>query len=98
MGGTQRVGFFLLVLFFAGSVVVMAAHELRTRSHRKGGGDSISARRLIQVLKGETVANKPEGYLEPELMPQRRPGSYLHEQDRKNLNSLLKQVVPSTNE
>jgi hypothetical protein len=98
MGGAQRVGFFLLVLFFAGSVVVMAAHELQARSRKKGGGDSAAARRLIQVLKGETVANKPEGYLEAELMPQRRPGSYLQEHDRKHLNSLLKQVVPSTNE
>jgi len=94
MDGTHRVGFFLLVLFFAGSVVIVAVHELRERSMMQGQGSPESARRLIKQLRGEVLVNRKDEYVESESLPQRKPGSYLHDKDREKLNSLLQQVVP----
>ena len=98
MEGTQKVGFLLLVLFFAGSVVLMAAHEIRTKTMKRGEGSTASARQLIKELRGESVVNKKQEYVDPSSLPQRRPGEYLQERDRQKLNSLLKQVLPATNE
>ena len=92
------MGFLLLVLFFAGSIVLMAAHEIRSKTMRRGDGSSTSARQLIRELRGEKVVNKKEEYVDPASLPQRRPGDYLQENDRQKLNSLLRQVLPATNE
>lgn len=98
MEGTRRFGFILLVVFFAGSVVLMAAHELRRKTMRQGDGDALSAQKLIKELRSEAVVNREDGYVDPEAMPLRRPGGYLHEKDRQKLNSLIQKVVPSTEE
>lgn len=95
MDGSKRVGFFLLVLFFAGSVVLIAARELRDHGIRQGSGNPSAARRLIQQLRGEYIANSNTEYAATELMPQRSRGGILQDKDRATLNSLLKQVAPA---
>jgi hypothetical protein len=95
MDGSKRVGFFLLVLFFAGSVVLMAARELRDQGMRRGAGNPAGARRLIQQLRGEYIANSNTEYAATESMPQRSRGGILQDKDRATLNSLLKQVAPA---
>ena len=95
MDGSKRVGFFLLVLFFAGSVVLMAARELRDHGIRQGAGNPAAARRLIQQLRGEYISNSNTEYAAADTMPQRSRGGILQDKDRATLNSLLKQVAPA---
>lgn len=99
MAGFQRVGFFLFVLFFAGSVVLIAANELRHQHLlQKGKGDPTSARQLIDALRGDVLSGSwrtDDASIEQEGMPQRRPGSILSEEDRKELNSILGSILPS---
>jgi len=98
MEGSKKLRFFLLISFFAGSVVFMAAHELRAKTMRHGSGNPEEAHRLIQKLRGEFVVNHEAGYINPSEIPHRRPGDYLQENDRKALNSLLHRMLPSSSE
>jgi len=94
MDGKQRIVFLFAVFFFAGSIVLIAAQELRNRTMRQGG--SGDAKKLILELRGDVLGRR--GGVEvvsPEAMPTRKPGSYLVENDRQTLNSLLKRVLPS---
>lgn len=93
----NRIGFFLFVLFFAGSVVLLAANELARFHGRVKSGASEGARKLIEALRGDTLQgmSKEETYLDPSVVPSRRKGQYLQGEDRKKLNSMLKKVLPS---
>lgn len=92
----HRIGFFLFILFFAGSVVLLAANELRHFHSRLNRGDTETAKRLIEALRGDTLQGmaKEETYLDPTVVPQRRKGQYLQTEDSKRLNSMLKKVLP----
>lgn len=98
MDGEKRFTFFLLVFFFAGSVVLIAAHELKNRSMKRREGTSAEARQLIHNLRGEASLISKEGYVDPGAYPTRRPGSYLQEHDKKKLNTLLQQLIPPADE
>ncbi len=98
MDGTKRVGFFFLVLFFAGSVVLMAARELRDKALARGEGTKASAQALIKRLRGEYIHNVPGAYAAPDRLPTRTKGGLLQDNDRQSLNSLVRQVVPAPEE
>ena len=98
MEGKQRFIFLATVFFFSGAVVLIAAHEMRERTMREGRGDTERARELIKELRGDILARKAKDspdVVAPDAVPTRRPGSYLPENDRKKLNDLLKNVLPS---
>ena len=94
MDGTNRFVFFLVVLFFAGSVVLMAAQELRDKGLRQGNRDPEAAKRLIQQLRGEYIINTEKDYAAPHALPQRSKGGILQDKDRATLNNFLRQVAP----
>lgn len=94
MEGTKRFGFFLLVLFFAGSIALIATHELRDRVMSQGEGSPELARKMIRELRGDVVKNKNGAVTSGDSSAGRRPGHYLHDNDRQKLNEFIKQVVP----
>jgi hypothetical protein len=95
MEGKQRIAFLFVVFFFSGSVVLLAAHELKVRTMQRSDGNRDDAKKLIRELRGDALSRGPGKVVNPEALPTRTAGSYLPENDKKKLNSLLKQVLPS---
>ena len=87
-----------MVLFFAGSVVVLAARELRSRHKDLKEYSQGDARHLIQALHGEILSGDKSMYVNPDAVPQRRTGQVLLPEDRKKLHQLLGSLVPSESE
>ncbi len=94
MEGKQRIAFLFVVFFFCGAIVLIAAHDLKNRAMR-GGGSREGAKKLIRELRGDHLSSTKDTVVNPEGVPTRTPGSYLPENDRKKLNSILKQVLPA---
>ena len=93
----RRMGFFLFVLVFAGSVVLMAAHDLRRRTVFKEKGNSTEANDLMNALSGNPLSKvgSPE-VIEAETIPQRAPGQYLVEKDKKTFRNAISGIMPQS--
>ena len=99
MTGFTGFKFFLFVLLFAGSIVLISAQQLRKLHIRNQGmGDPGAARSLIHSLRGEILSQSAKGKefsIAPEDLPARKSGEILQPDDRKELNSVLRGILPS---
>jgi hypothetical protein len=93
----NRLGFFLLVLFFCGSVVLIASHELQLQHRRLGKGDPEAARALIRALRSDVMneaAPGKGGFLGDHVLAARENGKVFQSQDRRKITSVLQSIVP----
>jgi hypothetical protein len=97
MSVATRFGLFLLITFFSGSIVVMAAKDLRNNLKPPTDGEIDRTKRLVQALRGDELFNVEAKYTEPHpnLQP-RKPGSYLPDYDMKKIKSFILGLVGGT--
>jgi hypothetical protein len=99
MSVATRLGLFLLVTFFSGSIVVMAATDLRNRLKPPTNDEVERAAKLVQALRGDELFRVEAKYDEqhPNLQP-RKPGRYLPEYDMKKIKSFLVGIIGGISE
>jgi hypothetical protein len=90
MSVTARFGLFLLITFFSGSIVVMAARDLRNNLKPPSEAEVEQAGKLVTALRGDALFEIEAKYHEnhPRLSP-RKIGSYLADYDVKKIKSFL---------
>jgi hypothetical protein len=89
----RRLGLFFFIVFFSGSVVIVAARNLR--DHLGGFSDEQKQRAsaLVEALRGDQLFKSEAKYHEGQKGPPRRTGSYLPEHDLKKLKRFLSNLV-----
>jgi hypothetical protein len=109
MVGVRKVAFHLLVLFFAGSVVAVAAYDMRSKLEQQGDAERAQVEQLIKQLKGDALTNKSDNegeseegqsstFLQPSVLPPRAPGRLLTERDRQIFRSVLRRFIAVSEE
>jgi hypothetical protein len=89
----RRLGLFLFIVFFSGSVVIVAARNLRDRlgSFSDQQKEQVSA--LVEALRGDQLFKAEAKYHQDHKGPPRRFGSYLPEHDLKKIKQFLSGLV-----
>ena len=94
----RRLGLFMFIVFFSGSVVIVAARNLRD----KLGGFSEQQKervvKLVEALRGDELFKAEAKYHEGQKGPPRRTGSYLPEHDLKKIKKFLSGLVSGEDE
>jgi hypothetical protein len=90
----HRLGFFLLVTFFSGSIVIIAAKDLRKNLQPPTELETERAAKLVQALRGDELFHVEAKYHEPHpnLEP-RKLGSFLRAYDLKKIKSFMMGLV-----
>ncbi len=99
----------MLILFFAGSVVTVAARDMRANLKAHGDEERARVQALIQQLKGDVLGNKADKeteseeektqkFLQPSVLPPRAPGRMLTERDRQVFRSILRKFIAVSEE
>ncbi len=99
----------MLILFFAGSVVTVAARDVRAKLKEHGEEDRVRVYALIKQLKGDVLTSKTDKeaesqedknqkFLQPSVMPARTPGRLLTERDRNFFRSILRKFIAVSEE
>ena len=94
----------MFILFFAGSVVTVAARDIRAKLQDQGDTERLQVQALIKQLQGDVLTTKvdKEGeseeekqrkFLQPSVMPTRAPGRILTERDHKIFRSILRKFI-----
>ena len=86
-----------LVFFFSGSIVLIAAHDLRHTKLFSRNSDGVSAKELIRALKGDPLNQNSDSMVEdPGSSPRRGSGEFLKKEDRKKINSFIRGILPKS--
>jgi hypothetical protein len=93
MSSTRGIGFFLLVLYFAGSVVVVAAHDIRAALPKQGDSKRAEVKALVRQLRGDPLVRKGQPFLHADEAPAREKGRSLTKHDRSFLKRLLRGFI-----
>lgn len=93
MEWTRGIGFFLLVLYFAGSVVVVAARDIRVRLEKQGTSKKTEVAALIEQLRGEPLQQKGAPFVHADSLPERNRGRLLTKHDRSFFRRILRVFV-----
>jgi hypothetical protein len=93
MEWTRGIGFFLLVLYFAGSVVVVAARDIRVKLEKQGTSKKTEVAALIQQLRGEPLQQKGAPFVHGESLPERNRGRILTKHDQSFFRRILRVFV-----
>jgi hypothetical protein len=85
-----RFGLFLLITFFSGSIVVIAAKDLRNNLKPPSESEVEQVGKLVNALRGDALFEIEAKYHEnhPRLSP-RKIGSYLADYDVKKIKSFV---------
>ncbi len=109
MAAMRKIALQMLILFFAGSVVVVAARDMRAKLEVQGDEERAQVQALIKQLKGDVLTSKSDTeaaseeekmqrFLQPSVMPTRTPGRVLTERDRKIFRSILRKFISVSEE
>ncbi len=109
MATMRKIALQMLILFFAGSVVTVAARDMRANLKVHGDEERSRVQALIQQLKGDVLGNKADKqaeseeektqkFLQPSVMPARAPGRILTERDRQVFRSILRKFIAVSEE
>jgi|GEM_PF-6330166 len=109
MSMMRKVGFQLIVLFFAGSVVTVAARDMRSKLRDQGEEGRVRVQALIKQLRADVLGSKPDTageseeekrqrFLQASAMPARTAGHFLTERDRKIFRSILRRFIAVSEE
>jgi hypothetical protein len=83
----------VMIVFFAGSVVSVAARDVRAGLEHQGPEKQVQVDSLIRQLHGEVLLKKGEAVVHPDVLPLRKPGRLLTERDRRACRAILKHFV-----
>ena len=89
----QRVSQFGFVVFFAGSMVIVGARNMRDRLGEATQKDKEQAERLIHALRGDELFRFEGKYSENNNHPNRQSGSYLPDHDRRKIKEFLRRLI-----
>jgi hypothetical protein len=93
MESFRKLAFTAMITFFAGSVVSVAARDMRAGLEQQGSDKQAEVRNLIDQLRGESLLKKGEAYVDDQVMPPRKPGALLTERDRGFFKTLLRRIL-----
>jgi hypothetical protein len=94
----RRLGLFFFIVFFSGSVVIVAARNLRDRLGGFSDEQKERVATLVEALRGDQLFKAEAKYHEGQKGPPRRIGSYLPEHDLKKLKQFLSSLVAGDDE
>ncbi|MFO0415970.1 MAG: hypothetical protein ACK5Y6_01660 [Pseudomonadota bacterium] len=89
----QKIGLFICVFFFSGSMVLMGARDMRDRLSPPQEPEVERAKKLIQALRGDELFKIEAKYDAEHEKPARKPGSYLPEYDLRKLKTFLGSLI-----
>jgi hypothetical protein len=89
----QRLALFSFIVFFSGSVVVVAARNLHSKLAPHTDKDKEQAQKLIEALRGDELFKAQAKYSEAHPAPARRNGSYLPDHDRRRIKNFLSSLI-----
>jgi hypothetical protein len=89
----QRLALFSFIVFFSGSVVVVAARNLHSKLAPHTDQDKEHAQKLIEALRGDALFKAQAKYSETHPAPSRSNGSYLPDHDRRRIKSFLSSLI-----
>jgi hypothetical protein len=109
MAAMRKIALLMLILFFAGSVVTVAAREMRANLKEQGDDERIRVQALIKQLKGDVLTSKADKeaeseeekrqrFLQPSVLPTRAPGRILTERDSMFFRSILRKFIAASEE
>ena len=88
-----------MITFFSGSIVVMAAKDLRKNLKPPTDVEVERAKKLVQALRGDELFIVEAKYHEPHPnLPPRKTGSFLPEYDTKKIKSFILGLVGGAGE
>ena len=91
----RNIGFFLMIVIFAVSTVVVAAKDIRTRLATPTDADRAALKEIIENLQGGKVIPAVKAAMVKESMPARSQGSPLVKGDIQRIKSFLLGLVQS---
>lgn len=89
----RELGLFLIIVFFSGSAVVVAARNLRDKLGSFSAQQQEQVVKLVEALRGDQLFKAEAKYHEGQKGPPRRIGSYLPEHDIKKLKQFLASLI-----
>ncbi len=89
----RRFGLFLFIVFFSGSVVIVAARNLRDKLTASSAQEQEQVVKLLEALRGDELFKTEAKYHEQKKGPPRRLGSYLPEHDLKKIKQFLASLI-----
>lgn len=90
----RRALTFMMIVGFAGAVVLVAARDMRRSLGKHSDEQKTHAQELLRTLRGDALLQKGEGrYLHPESLPQRTGGSVLPATDKQRMKGLLRKLI-----
>jgi hypothetical protein len=89
----QRLALFSMIVFFSGSVVVVAARNLHSKLGPVTEQGKEQAQKLVEALRGDELFRAQAKYSEAHPAPARRSGSYLPDYDRKRIKRFLAGLI-----
>lgn len=87
---------FMMIFLFAGSLVLVAANDIRKRLPPPSAAQEERMRNLITHLRHETILPPEKEFVEEARKPPRKPGSYLPDTDWARLKRAILSVVSSS--
>ena len=87
---------FIMIFFFAGSLVLVAANDIRKRLPAPTAAQEERMQHLITQLRHETILPPEKEFVEESRKPQRQPGSYLPEHDWARLKRTILGLMSSS--
>lgn len=91
----RNIGFFLMILIFAGSTVFVAASDIRARLAPPTDADRVALKELVENLQGEKVIPAVKAAMVKEAIPARSQGSPLVKNDIQRIKNFLLGLVQS---
>jgi hypothetical protein len=82
-----------MIVFFSGSVVVVAARNLHSKLGPVTDKDKEEAHKLVAAIRGDELFRVQGKYSEAHPAPVRRTGSYLPDYDRKRIKQFLASLI-----
>lgn len=85
---------FLMIVGFAGAVVMVAARDMRSALGKHSDEQTKQAQELVRTLRGDALLERGEQhYLNPRVLPQRAAGSVLPSSDKQRMKGFLQKLL-----
>jgi hypothetical protein len=89
----RSVALFLMIFLFAGSIVFVAARDIRVRLAPPTDVDRALLQDILKDIQGERVVPAVKAAMPKEAMPDRSHGSYLARRDIERLKKFIVSLV-----
>ena len=85
MQGFQKIFFIALICFFGSASIFVGGTDLLRRLNKHTAQETEAVKKLIENLRGEVISNDEKVLLHPHVIPARKGGGYLSENDKSRI-------------